>query len=554
MRCLSFLLTTVLLVCVSSSLRATIIHVPTDSTTIQAGINGAVHGDTVVVHPGTYVENIDFIGKAIAVIGADGPDSTIIDGNQAGSVVTFGSGELTNSILEGFTITDGSGTYLDSYWGYGGGGIYCEGSAPTIQYNNITDNAANNGGGIALLLGSHATIRHNSIFGNSANTIPGRVGGGGGIVAGWSSNPQISYNDIYNNYSNVAGGGMACGFECDPQIKNNTIRDNVANVYGGGIQTYSFTTGTIENNTIMGNSSNGNNGAGGISCRDGSTPMIANNLIFDNSAATYGGGIRCFEEASPTIVNNLIYHNKADISGGGIECDKGASATMTNTILWNNDAPAGTEIWIGPRTGFAAALTISYSDVEGGMASVHVEPGSNLNWGAGMIDEDPLFRSPGAVDFHLMATACGDALDSPCIDTGDLFVTDLLLDCSHGLGAMRSDVGPYGGQGAGPPLTIETADSTLPRLPRLFQNYPNPFNPVTHIRFSLLNPAPVRLALYNLAGQCIATLLEGPFLTGQHEVTWDGKDAKGKSVASGVYLYRLETSEFMQTRKMMLIR
>jgi hypothetical protein len=80
MRSVSLLLAAALLVCFTSSLQATIIHVPTDSTTIQGGINGAVNGDTVVVHPGTYVENINFLGKAIVVMSQHGADVTAIDG------------------------------------------------------------------------------------------------------------------------------------------------------------------------------------------------------------------------------------------------------------------------------------------------------------------------------------------------------------------------------------------------------------------------------------------------------------------------------------------
>lgn len=231
------------------------------------------------------------------------------------------------------------------------------------------------------------------------------------------------------------GGGIACGFDCDPEIRNNIIHNNVANVYGGGIQIYSYTAGTFENNIIMENSSLGENGAGGISCRLGSTPVIANNLIIDNSAVTYGGGIRCFDNAIPTIKNNLIVGNEADISGGGIECDNGASATITNTILWENHAPAGTEMWIGQRSGPSAILTISYSDVEGGTASVYVDPGSVLNWGVGMIDADPLFADP---DHHLQ-------LNSPCIDAGDPSILDACRP--PGRGEERSDMGAYGGEG-----------------------------------------------------------------------------------------------------------
>ena len=86
------------------------IHVPEDQPTIQAGIDAAVDGDLVLVAPGTYVENIDFLGKAIAVQSEDGADVTIIDGNQEGSVVIFISGETEYSSILGFTISNGNGS------------------------------------------------------------------------------------------------------------------------------------------------------------------------------------------------------------------------------------------------------------------------------------------------------------------------------------------------------------------------------------------------------------------------------------------------------------
>jgi hypothetical protein len=435
MRNLSYTLFVYLIPFVVQSLQATTIHVPGDSTTIQSGINGADHGDTVLVAPGTYVENIDFLGKAILVLGDKGPDSTIIDGNQMGSVVSFITEEDNNSIIEGFTITNGTGTYVDIYWDYCGGGIYCDGSSPTIQYNRITGNSANNGGGIVSGFASASVIRFNTIYENSAVPQPSHIGGGGGIAVAFDSYPEISNNDIYDNLSGVAGGGMACGFYSNPVVRNNTIHNNVANVYGGGIQIYDHTTGIFENNVIMENTSLGENGAGGISCRLGSSPWIANNLIIDNSAATYGGGIRCFDEAVPTIMNNLIVGNEAGISGGGIESDDGASATVTNTIIWNNQAPDSTELWVGQRFGASAELTISYSDVDGGTASVYVDPGSILNWGDGMIDANPLFADP---DYHLQ-------LLSPCVDSGDPSILDACRP--PGRGGERSDMGAYGGEG-----------------------------------------------------------------------------------------------------------
>src|SRR5258708_7411001 len=111
---------------------ANVIHVPADQPTIQSAINAAVNGDTVQVAPGTYVENINFLGKAITVAGDQttlGAQTTIIDGNHNGPVVTFVSGEGPQSVLTGFTIRNGSAQFGGVY---DGGGIQIGNSSPTI--------------------------------------------------------------------------------------------------------------------------------------------------------------------------------------------------------------------------------------------------------------------------------------------------------------------------------------------------------------------------------------------------------------------------------------
>jgi hypothetical protein len=96
----------------------------------------------------------------------------------------------------------------------------------------------------------------------------------------------------------------------------------------------------------------------------------------------------------------------------------------------------------------------------------------------------------------------------------------------------------------------EGFDETLvPEQYGLEQNYPNPFNPTTEISFSLPVASHVKLEIYNIMGQLVITLADETREAGLHTVTWDGS-----SVASGVYFYRLATPEFVQTRKMLLMK
>lgn len=94
----------------------------------------------------------------------------------------------------------------------------------------------------------------------------------------------------------------------------------------------------------------------------------------------------------------------------------------------------------------------------------------------------------------------------------------------------------------------------IPEAFALKQNYPNPFNPTTTIRFDLPEAGYVSLKLYDLLGQEIRTLVNGDRTAGFHTVSWDGKNDLGLAVPSGIYLYRIVSSNFVQTQRMTLIR
>ena len=94
--------------------------------------------------------------------------------------------------------------------------------------------------------------------------------------------------------------------------------------------------------------------------------------------------------------------------------------------------------------------------------------------------------------------------------------------------------------GVGIPLS--NTDGQSPELTtRLLGNYPNPFNPVTSIRYSLKERGPVTLEIYNLKGQMVRRLENSVKSAGEHSVAWDGKDAHGSELGSGVYFYKLSS-------------
>jgi len=168
-----------------------ILNVPAAYPTIQAGINSAVDGDTVLAAAGTYTGagnvNLNFLGKAIVVISASGADNTIINCQNRARGALFVSGEGNETIFEGFRVINGL-TGIDAY----GGGALCWESSPVIRNNQFITCQAYYGGGIGVI-GGNPIIENNLFEGNIGDR------GGGIIIAGGGA--TITSNSFIDNYS-----------------------------------------------------------------------------------------------------------------------------------------------------------------------------------------------------------------------------------------------------------------------------------------------------------------------------------------------------------------
>jgi hypothetical protein len=101
---------------------------------------------------------------------------------------------------------------------------------------------------------------------------------------------------------------------------------------------------------------------------------------------------------------------------------------------------------------------------------------------------------------------------------------------------------------------VARTDEAVPMRYALEQNYPNPFNPSTEISFSVPSRSSVRLEVFDMTGQKIATLVDEEMAPGSYRVQWDAREAHGRTVASGVYLYRIQAGSFIATRKMVFVK
>ena len=215
----------------SSLLFSTIINIPADQPTIQAGIDASANGDTVLVQPWTYFENINYNGHNITVASlffttqdTSYISQTVIDGNQEGSVVTFESEEDSTAFLCGFTITNGEGgqSFNDEL----GGGITCKNfSDPIIMDSYLTNNYSYYGGGMHSDESNPQFL--NVIISNNTAI------NGGGIYCD-NSGPSLENVIIAENSASYRGGGIYCD-NSSLNLENVTLKNNVSEDKGGGI-------------------------------------------------------------------------------------------------------------------------------------------------------------------------------------------------------------------------------------------------------------------------------------------------------------------------------
>jgi hypothetical protein len=275
---------------------ATTIKVPAEQPTIQAGINAANSGDTVLVSPGTYKENIDFKGKAILVTSSDGPAATIIDGSNQGTVVTFQTSEGLASKLTGFTIQNGSNSF--------GAGVNLLGSSATIVGNYFYTNSQGSGGyGSAIGGNGSSPYIAQNVF--SKNTCDTQFLSG--VVSFVNTSSPIIVNNIFlDNPCRAINMTLPQGSQ--PDVVNNTI---VRNSVGVRVDARISTSEQVyENNILIANQV-------GLEVDFGSSgnyPTWKNNLVY-GSGTNYMGipdqtGMNGNISVSPKLLAHSNFHEQ----------------------------------------------------------------------------------------------------------------------------------------------------------------------------------------------------------------------------------------------------
>jgi predicted outer membrane repeat protein len=532
------------------SLSSTVINIPDDYPLIQQGIDASSDGDTVLVQPGTYFENINYNGHNIIVgsLFLTTQDSsyieqTTINGSQNGSVVTFENEEDSDAFLTGFTITNGSGNIMPNY-AYCGGGIFClEDSDPTISYCNIINNNADDGGGIFCYIHCDPIIS-NVLITNNITTDDG-----GGLHCNWGSNPILENVKITGNYCADKGAGICCGHNEHPTdltlnkvlICNNTSGEKGSAIYMVNSNSY-FDHVTICNNSTysiygsiycenayinVNNSIIWNNQNSGFHFYNGGYADVTFSDIQDFCVGT--GNISqdpCF--VNPTLGNYHLQEISPCIDAGDPNSppDPDGSITDMGMYYFHQGELINADFSGNPLSGIAP-LEVQFTDLSTGNII-------GWNWdfdNDGIIDsneQNPLFtyQQTGIYGVALTVT---DGFDE---DTEIKFNYITVID------------------------TTNINNNNYSFHTKLNQNFPNPFNPSTVISFELNtgNTENVELIIYNLKGQKIKEY-DVTMRRDKGYITWNGTDKSGKLVPSGVYFYRLlEDGKSIATRKMLLMK
>jgi hypothetical protein len=365
-----------------------------DATTIQAAVDRAAEGDTILIAAGFYSgegnRDIDQAGKNLVIRSEKGADSTVVDCGGASGEIHWGfwyiSGEDSTTVLDGLTIRHAAI-----------GGVYCSGSSPVVRGclidSCITAGGARGGG--MYFNKSFSKIIDCTVTNNRIDT------NGGGIFCK-ESRMRLEGCTLSRNVAAQYGGGIAASTSAILDIVRCTVTDNLANTAsGGGIYGVSAQV-RIDSCTITGNT--GSFG-GGVYNGTNATCTIKHSEVSSNVARTGGGGV--YSSTKLTMEDCTIVGNSAVGYGAGIESFYGDKNTIVRSIIAFNLLKEG--IYTGSST-----QVISCSDVYGNAGANYGGTTPDQTGKNGNISADPAFCDAGAFDYHVYDTSPCAPASSPC--------------------------------------------------------------------------------------------------------------------------------------------
>lgn len=462
--------------------------------TIQAAIDAASDGGIIQLAAGTFTGagnwDLDYKGKAILVESASGDPEDTI----------INCLNVPTGPHRGFTFHTGedSTSVLRNITIQGGrttssgagAGINCSGGSAPKIVGCVIEQSAAYDGG-AVYCGQSNPILEDCLF---VNCVASDAGGG---LAVHTCAPEVR-RCTFSNCNATWGGGAVSSYRAAPKLWGCLFEFNTTSHWGGAI----LASESIDRPDVRGSTFRGNaaDQGGALYGRNGSVTSLASCTLYDNTATTSGGTIRLYN------------------SGG---------ATVSRSILW------AASYWPLALVYLQTSATISFtcSDLRDGDPGIVHDGSSTVTWGANNLAADPHFCAVDEGDFSLYASSVCAAANNPVC--GLIGAWDELCAASG---------------------VDDLPAATPPTIAVLHPCRPNPFNPSTTIGYELPEAGWTHLAVFDLNGFLVATLVEGELPAGAHEAIWDGRDRNGRPAASGVYLCRLSTPRNNLGRRMVLLK
>ncbi|MFH1501971.1 MAG: right-handed parallel beta-helix repeat-containing protein [Candidatus Eisenbacteria bacterium] len=486
-----------------------VLHVPGEYATIGEALEQAARCDTVLVQPGTYLERDLYLPWDVSLVGAAGPDSTVLDAGGEGTILFMGSsgrsgtgGRMT--LVEGFTfagayesaiqLVNGDPRVANCVFsgneGYHGGGLYCLGASPTLRDVVFSDNHARQRGGAMYFDGrSDATLTRVSARGNDA----------------------------------AYSGGAAYCRNSSPIMSDCEFTENDAK-YGGALYCYGDSSPTIEGSLFSGNGPGNWSGGrgGGVCCGGGATPTFSR-VTFVGNWCWVGGAIHC-DDSSPQITGCTFAGNYVAGTGANYGACIGAWDESYPTVEYSvvSFCASGTEYYSLDGGYVTTSHSVVFGNADGdSLGGVHYNN----------IFLDPLFCDRVGGDFTVDT-------ESPCVPGNNPWGE---LVGAWGAGCSETD--------------IDEPNESIPVTALGVSCAPNPFRHAVVVALELPDPAArATVEVFSLNGRLVRSLLSGSSEAGRRAVSWNGRDESGRQVASGVYFARLTTEYGSASSKLVLLR
>ena len=500
--------------------------------TIQKGVDSANNGDTIIVNEGTYIGA--GIGNKKLTIGSsyildennyDIIQNTILDGGSTNRLINL-MNNSNNVTLVGLTIQNG-------YGNWGGAIGFSHGDTLTLKHCNLLNNTSEQGGGAFNSNGGFLQIENCLFESNSSNDGVGAINIGNHTDNDGSSIDITIEYSIFSNNVGSSQGAINIWAADSVYILGSTFKNNTAGGYAGGLNVNDINHLVIDDSKFIDNICATGSG-GGISVDNISTGIFSNNLIVGNiSENGLGGGLCLWTDANIDIIGCTFADNSAQNSSE-ILIKYNSHCTITNSIIANDESAnligLYDDYWEDIEEDEGSTLTISHSNVLGGLSSIYIDTLSSITLydTSTVITTDPLFCNPDSSDFTL-------AENSPCVGTGQN---------NTNMGAL----------GIGCNAFLSINKDIIPLGYALHQNYPNPFNPITSLRYDLPEDGLVNITVYDMMGRVVKTLVNSSQTAGFKSVQWNAINNRNEPVSAGLYLYAIQAGEFRQTRKMVLLK